>query len=46
MTDRQLAAKVELHFAKNTAKKSTSQKATAKTTKKTGLEKRRKKSGR
>src|ERR1700690_131791 len=31
MTDRKLAAKVDLHFAKNTASKSAIQKATAKT---------------
>jgi hypothetical protein len=46
MTDRQLAAKVELHFVKNTTSKSATQNATTKTTKKTTSEKRRKKSGR
>lgn len=46
MTDRQLADKVDLHFAKNTNSKPAIQKATAKTTKNTTSEKRRKKSGR
>jgi hypothetical protein len=45
MTDRQLAAKVDLHFAKNTANKSASPRATAKKTTKTTLGKRTKKSG-
>ena len=40
MTDRQLAAKVDLHFAKNTANKSATPKATAKKTTKTTSEKR------
>jgi hypothetical protein len=46
MTDRQLAAKVDLHFAKNTSSKAVIQTATAKKTTKTTSEKRTKKSGR